>query len=313
MPAHVLPVFCRQIESILMVKFGVITFGYGASSSQNQKFKDKGLISINLGDYMQTLAVREAYRALGITDSDTIDIDRDNLPTYDGPLVKLVMNGCFYDWCFPLAKSVIPIFIGFQAKQEVIDNHIDEIRPYQPIGCRDEATAAELTRHGVQAYVSGCLTLTFPLRAKAPAKGKTFIVYGDGAGALPTEILRHIPSDRLATAELVHQRKIVHELPLSKLGRQHAEDHARRLLEDYSARANLVITPLHHAAAPCAAMGIPVVICRRAYSSRFSTLRHLLPFYEPKDTNIIDWDRAPVDLSAHRQTALNQLAKALAV
>ncbi len=296
-----------------MVKFGVMTFGYGASPSQNQKFKDNGFISINLGDYMQTLAVRNAYKHLGIADSDIIDIDRDALPGYGGPPVKLVMNGCFYDWCFPLPEAITPTFIGFQAQPAVIAKHIEALRPYQPIGCRDEATAEALARHGVEAFVSGCLTLTFPARPEAPAKGKAFIVYGDGAGALPNEVLRHIPPEILATAEWVHQRKLMHEIPLSETGRRYAEDHARHLLATYRAQANLIITPLHHAAAPCAATGIPVVICRRGYSARFSTLRHILPYYEAGDIAAIDWHPEAVDLSAHKQKAFQQLATALGI
>lgn len=65
---------------------------------------DTGMYSTNLGDYMQTLGVRSAYRRLGIPDEETVAIDRDTLSTYDGEPVVLPMNACFSDWAFPLSR-----------------------------------------------------------------------------------------------------------------------------------------------------------------------------------------------------------------
>lgn len=38
--------------------------------------------------------------------------------------------------------------------------NIEYFKRYQPIGCRDENTAIKLRNHGIDAYFSGCLTLT---------------------------------------------------------------------------------------------------------------------------------------------------------
>ncbi|MFD1330611.1 polysaccharide pyruvyl transferase family protein [Methylopila musalis] len=293
------------------MKFGVMTFGYGASLSQREKFDRNGFISVNLGDFVQTIAAREAFRAFGIPDAEVIEVDRDALATYDGEPVRLVMNGCFFDWCFPIAPAITPVFIGFQARREVIRKHLAELKRHEPIGCRDDATAAALTRLGVKAFVSGCLTLTLAPREQTPTEPRTFVVYGDGAGAFPNEVLGLMPPEMLASVEFVHQRKLIHAFPLSALDRRHAEDHARHLLADYRRRATRVVTSLHHAAAPCAAMGAPVIICRSSDNSRFSTLRQLMPYFVAGDFAGIDWDCAPIDLTGHRTKALNMLSKAL--
>ncbi|MDQ6438269.1 hypothetical protein RB623_29840 [Mesorhizobium sp. LHD-90] len=91
-----------------------------------------------------------------------------------------------------------------------------------------------------------------------------------------------------------------------------AERVATGLLADYRRKASLVVTPLHHAASPCIAAGIPVIICRRAFDSRFTYLRQLLPVYTPENFHEIDWRPAPVDIGGIRANLLNLVGSEIA-
>ena len=139
--------------------------------------------------------------------------------------------------------------------------------------------------------MSGCLTLTLQPRNARRPRSKVLVVYGSGAGEFPADALRYLPDDMYARLEFISQRHIVHAHPLSAGDMRAAETYAAHLLAYYKRHAALVITPLHHAATPCIAAGIPVVLCRAADSSRFSYLRELLPVYLPPDFRDIDWQR----------------------
>lgn len=294
------------------MKYGILTFSYSNFAHFAEAFRHEGAYSVNLGDNMQSLALRHLYARIGIADGDVVSVDRDTLAHYRGEPVALPMNGCFYRWCFPLPETIVPIFLGFQAKETVVRRILDLLKRHQPIGCRDLATEALLRRHGIAAFTTGCLTLSLPARTTPPTEGRVFVVYGTGAGAFPAQALASMPSSLLARAEFVSQRKLVHTHPLGPARRAEAEAHARRLLEEYRARADLVVTPLHHAAAPALASGIPVVLCRAADDPRFSTLRELLPLYLPEAFPAIDWAPRPVDLSRLKSRQESLLREALA-
>ncbi|HVI27475.1 polysaccharide pyruvyl transferase family protein [Hansschlegelia sp.] len=293
------------------MKYGVLTFSYANFAGFARAMKRNGVYSINLGDFMQTLATRSVYRRLGVADADVIAVDRDTIAGYSGPPVVLPMNGCFYDWCFPLPETITPLFVGFQARAGVIDRFHEYLARFQPIGCRDAATARALRSHGVQAYVTGCLTLALPPREAQPEERKTLVVYGAKAGRLPSELLPFAPRELFADLGFVSQRKHVHRFPLDEAGRADAERHAAHLLRTYRKSASLVITPLHHAATPCIASGVPVVIARAIDDSRFSFLRSLLPVYLPEDFGRIDWSPRPVDVEPVRARLIEEVRRGL--
>src|SRR5690606_33234103 len=115
---------------------------------------------------------------------------------------------------------------------------------------------------GVKAYVTGCLTLTAPRRAQEPNVDKTYFVYGSGEGALPSTLLHHAPSEALQKVEFVFNRMRIGSVPLTSDQRRLADLRSAEILSTLSRQASLVVTPLHHVAAPCIAMGIPTIICR---------------------------------------------------
>lgn len=289
------------------MKFGVVTFGYDGFAHFAQRLNTEGFYDVNLGDNAQSIAIRQAYRRMGIAEDLIIDMNRDALPSYRGDPVILVMNGVFYENLFPLPEQIRPIFIGFNAEEHTIRRHAAIFRRYQPIGCRDEVTTRLMRDVGVEAYTSGCLTLTLDPRQMLPATPKMFIVHGNMAGKLPPGLLRHIPDYWLSNAELIYNRLPTTRFPFSLEQRIEAERYSRSLINRYSKEATIVVTPLHHVATPCMAMGIPVILCREHRDDRFSLLEKLTPIYLPGQFETINWNPAPVDISQIRTGLLNDL------
>ena len=124
--------------------FGAIGFSYGSFAHTRKVFDRTGAHSVNLGDNMQSLAVRHLYRCLGIPAERIVRIDRDRLAQYDGPPVVLPMNAVSFHNCLPAAPNVIPLFIGFHAAPAVIRARRGWLARHGTIVCRDPATAAAL-------------------------------------------------------------------------------------------------------------------------------------------------------------------------
>lgn len=293
------------------MKYGVLTFSYNNITSFREALEKRGSYSVNLGDYMQTLAVRNLYRALGIADDDIIEIDRDSISSYRGDKVVLLMNGVFFRWSFPIPQDITPVFVGFRTEGPIISEHRDFFRQHQPVGCRDVETANLFRANGIEAFTSGCLTMTFQDRQRQPSRRRVFVIFGAGAGAFPAEALTYMPEELASDIEFVFQRKVVHNYPLTAMDMRDAENHARGLLEDYRGRASLVITPLHHAATPCLSSGIPVILCRKNDHGRFSYLRELMPVYTSPAFSRVDWCAGAINIDTIRAELIKKTRLAL--
>lgn len=292
-------------------RVGVVTFGYENFRPFAEQVARLGYFSANVGDSMQSLAVRSLVQQLGFAPDEVVEVNRDTLRHYDGPPLQVIMNGVFYDWSFPTPPQVQPVFVGISVKAATVGRFQDYFRRHQPIGCRDHATCDAFLALGIEAFVSGCLTLTLPPRPNASTGGKVLLVYGSGAGAFPSAVLRRMPPEVADASEFVFQRLPMFVHPLDDARRAECERFAAGLLERYATTARLVVTPLHHAAAPCMAMGIPVIICRDQNDPRFSFLGELTPIYTADRFAAIEWDPAPVDLNRVRLRLTELVAQAL--
>lgn len=197
----------------------------------------------NIGDNIQTLAVAQHL------DQPYDLVDRDFMHEYDGPPRAVLMNGWFThepdNW--PPSPKITPIFFGFHMTPKAarkFEKHKAYFQRFAPVGCRDQATADTVRSWGVDAYVSGCATMTFPRREEEPAEPKVFLV---------EQKARHFhrPERRQAI-------RVSHILPFPMTS-EYKFLAARDLLDLYRRRASLVVTSRIHSAMPCAAMGIPVV------------------------------------------------------
>lgn len=296
------------------MKYAVLHFSYSKFKHFEREFQETGSYSVNLGDYMQTLAVRRLYRRLGIADKDILTIDRETLRDYDGPPAIVVMNACFYPFCFPISPNIHPVFIGFQAKKALIQKNRAFLQNFAPIGCRDYATHIACQELGLASYISGCLTLSFAPRTTTPSSdtGEIICVYGAGAGRFPFEVLRHLPQELVPKVTFMSQRRDMVKFPLSENDCRELEQITETLLNRYRKTAIRIVTPLHHAATPCMASGIPVTLCRTSDDSRFSWLRHHIDIHIAPDFSQVDWSTPAIDVTSIAQTQFADIKARLA-
>lgn len=129
-------------------------------------FTYEGFENTNIGDYIQSLAAMQFY-------SKYITFHRDDLGIYEGEEVRAIMNGWFThrpeNW--PPSKKIHPLFVAFHINSTsystiISSQSLEYLRQYQPIGCRDKASAEILNKNGVEAYFSSCLTTTLGLTYK---------------------------------------------------------------------------------------------------------------------------------------------------
>lgn len=139
-------------------RYGVIVHGEATDSK-----------SINIGDYIQALASAQFLPKV-----DAI-IDRETIGSYDGEDLKIIMNAWYmYDarqW--PPSPKIHPLFVSMHINSTAraifsTPQSIAYLKQYEPIGCRDKATEQFLRSLGVEAYFSGCMTLTFGQSYKSP-------------------------------------------------------------------------------------------------------------------------------------------------
>lgn len=115
----------------------------------------------NIGDFIQALA---ASQFLPSVDGF---INREELDLYSDDECALIMNGWFMHnpskW--PPSSKISPLFVSFHmnesSKERMLTKEgVDYLKSHEPIGCRDYHTASILNEAGINAYFSGCLTLT---------------------------------------------------------------------------------------------------------------------------------------------------------
>lgn len=293
------------------MKFGVLGFSYNGFDHFAKSLEDTGFYTSNLGDNAQTIASRHAWRSIGVLDEDMIKIDRDTLPAYSGPPAYLIMNGVFTHKNLPTPPSISPVFLGFHADPITISQHADWLRTFAPIGCRDYNTAKICQKNGIYAFVTGCVTMTFPQRASAPANGRVFVVTG-WATLMPLSILRYVPEDYFEAAEFINHRHVEGRFPLTSEDQELNENFERDFIRRCADEASLVITPLLHVATPCLAMQVPVVLCRSSNDARFDFIEEFISVYTPDKFGEINWPPPTVDLSMYAKNYINHLRSRIA-
>lgn len=116
---------------------------------------------VNIGDYIQSLAARQ------FLNSPIKYVSREKLNEYNEDDLRLIMNGWFLhnteNW--PPSDKIFPTFVAFHINSSALEilnknNSLDYFKKQQPIGCRDRYTVELLKNKGVDAYFTGCLTLT---------------------------------------------------------------------------------------------------------------------------------------------------------
>lgn len=226
--------------------------------------------SLNLGDEIQSIAVE---RLLGNTE---LRINREGLHKFKKNTpeeVKLICNGWFMTqpdhW--PPSNDITPLFISMHiSKASKSDTKmfspegIAYFKKYQPIGCRDNGTKALFLKHGIEAYYSGCMTLTLE-KPEHILKNNKILLVDPFRTNYDEDYREHclrsmIPERYRKDVEYIEQKSApgFTEDQRFKL--------AENLLNEYAA-AKLVITSRIHCALPCIAMGTPVYFINAGYHS----------------------------------------------
>jgi len=142
--------------------------------------------SINIGDYVQALAASQFLpRIDGFIDRD------EELKSYEGEECKVIMNGWYMhkpqNW--PPSPKIKPLFVAFHINSAYTEffkkkESIEYLKQYEPIGCRDPYTESFLKSNNIDAYFSGCLTLTLGYKYRSIKKNDSvcfvdpYVYYG---------------------------------------------------------------------------------------------------------------------------------------
>ena len=143
--------------------------------------ESKGGGGKNIGDYIQSIAQRQFIR-----DKETCYVEMESLSDFksDQP-VNVIMNGWFTWDCskFLPPACINPLFVSFhltptRERDFFTPEIIEYLMKYQPIGARDTKTMKMMRAHGIESYVSGCLTTTLgkEYKQETPHTGDVYIV-----------------------------------------------------------------------------------------------------------------------------------------
>lgn len=126
---------------------------------------------INIGDYIQGLA------SMQFLPSVDCFVEREKLSSYEGDPISMIMNGWYMhnpdNW--PPSEKINPMFVAVHINNKIKKDFSQQnnLRPFleaKEVGCRDKETCDYLSKLGVNAYFSGCMTLTLGQTYKSENK-----------------------------------------------------------------------------------------------------------------------------------------------
>lgn len=143
------------------------------------RFANLRTVTNNIGDEIQALAALQFLPATEVT-----LIDRDRIATAAvAPGTKLILNGWWMhepaEW--PPPAEIEPLIIGFHATRRMFGDgsrlaYIRDQSRRRPAGARDHATLAMFREAGVDAYWSGCLTLSLRMTTPSERNGNILAI-----------------------------------------------------------------------------------------------------------------------------------------
>jgi polysaccharide pyruvyl transferase WcaK-like protein len=251
----------------------------------------------NIGDYVQSLAVRPFLPKV-----DSL-LNRETLSDFSGDAHKLILNGWYIhnpiNW--PPSSNINPLIVSFHISPKtksllLSDKAIEYYKLHEPVGCRDHNTLELLKAKGVNAYFSGCMTLTLDKNLYTDENYKSEIIFSDVlynmARYNPNISVKTLIRSFLRTPKVIYQvwrkkqlinklfpeyilkkaKYITQELSLKKYTHEERFDVATDFLKQL-ANAKLVVTSRLHTALPCLAFGTPVIFIDGNLSRKFHTSR----------------------------------------
>lgn len=270
-----------------------------------------GKTSINIGDYLQFLAITYLYEQMGIEERELQYIGLQDVIDYDGEDIVLPINFTINNFIvngkIAISPRITPVFLAVQliALDSYLDidrflqdehNHAYFLR-YAPIGCRNEVSYHYFKKYGIPAYINGCLTTIFP-KCKEPAGGA--VIFAD----VPKSVLPWIPSSILdSDVSFTTQQYIFHEDEIKDY--KNIFRFVKSKYDFYQKMARLIITSRLHVALPCTAFGIPVVLVKDKVDIRFSFIEKYIPIYDRDHYQDINWFPAVPDIEPIKEKLIN--------
>ena len=262
---------------------------------------------VNLGDPIQSYAVKCLYREMGIPEEDIIPVPRYDVARYDGEECVCVINSASnyeelaYDSFFmPPSDKIHAIPMSLHLHRELSEAELAFYRTCGGVGCRDISTVKYLQGLGVDAYLSGCLTLTLPRRSEAQAKNADKVYLLDVPHDVMEIMPNHIKEEAVTLSNIIRFQNPGNATRISveDTYEEHRKGEERvALLRD---TAKLVITSKLHVASPCIAMGIPVILAKNHFGDRFGFIDRLIPTYTTEHYSEIDWAPKAVDFECDK-------------
>ncbi len=285
----------------------------------------------NIGDYIQSLAVRPFLPQV-----DSF-VSRENLSEFSGDEHKLILNGWYVhnplNW--PPSSSINPLIISFhispKTKDLLLNNKaVEYYKLHEPIGCRDLDTLELLQAKGVDAYFSGCMTLTLDRNLYIDPNYQDKIIFSDVlynmARYNPNKSVKTVLRSLLRTPKVIIQawnkKKLINKLFPENIRKNAKYAIQERSLQKYSheerfdvatdflkqlANAKLVVTSRLHTALPCLAFGTPVIFVDGQLSRKFDTSR--LSSYTETMLNTISMKEIQQKSSAELHEMVNRYAQ----
>ena len=239
--------------------------------------------NVNYGDYIQTIATKQAIeKAIGKS-CEFEYVDRENVSRISQKYAgyTLIMQGWFsHTLNFVPPSFLRTVWVGTHinpSKYEFLNEVTQEFPSIisEPIGCRDYQTQRFFDRLGIENYFSRCLTLTLDKRCESDERNanKVFLVNFD------KKYEAFLPENIRKNAIRLNQRSNNPNADWKK-----DLEFAENLLLRYKSEAALVITSALHCASPCISMGIPVVLFQNDVNKiRLQALDGIIPIYKYSD------------------------------
>ena len=259
----------------------------------------------NIGDDILSYA---AYKLLPSVD---YIIDRERMDTFlpnTNEYVKTIINGWFlknkFNW--PPSEYILPFFIGthfssvpyWGIKDEFLDSvGAEYLKKYEPIGCRDNHTVEKLKKRGVDAYFSGCVTLS--LERFENVRNTEKIILVDVSDAV-----KKCVSKKYRDVEIItHSIKPSNKENFNCFSWDERARRVEELLKKYQG-AKLVITTRLHCALPCLALGTNVIMIKQNthdYENRIGTYERILTCLTEDELSSITFDTLETEKSTIAQ------------
>ncbi len=267
-----------------MSKYGVIVYEGG-------KFQDQNIL--NLGDYVQSTAAKQFLPQVDHY------VTREGMHLYNEESIKMIMNAWYManPNNFPPSNKIVPLYVSMHLNSSIIDRIfrpevIEHFKKNEPIGCRDNHTRDLLRAKGIDAYYSGCMTLTLGHTYKREKVTDEVIFVDIMHDSLsmkqlvkqPLRLGKRILNGRIK--ELSVKRKVLNKyfdedvlnravyfdqmVPYinADVGFKMADEYLKRL-----SSARFVVTSRIHTALPCLAMGTPVIFVNGGFKTKVDNCR----------------------------------------